>query len=653
MTLLHLDLETRSTCDLKRAGLHVYAVDPSTRILCGAYAFGDEPVDLWEGDAVPLRVLKHIADGEPVCAHNAAFEMHVWNGVLGVHAAEMRPGQLICTMAMSYAMGLPGSLDNASGALGLAARKDSAGHRLMLQLSRPRSIDGAGKPVWWDDPLKLGRLFEYCAQDVAVERELHARLLQLSASEQRVWLLDQTINDRGLPVNVALLDQAILLAQTERDRLDADMRRATQNVVSGCSDVAQLTAWLRFRGVTVESIAKTNLTALLALPDLPADCRAALTLRQEAAKSSVAKYQAMRDRVGADGRMRGWAQYHGAATGRWAARGPQFHNFARPLILHSDAAVQDALAHLDDAAYLDNVVGPPLQVLSDCLRPVIQPDAAHVFTCADFSNIEGRVLAWLAGETWKVQAFRDFDRGTGPDIYRRAYAAAFGVQVDHVTKDQRQVGKVMELALGFGGGVGAFQTMARNYGVTVADATADALKVRWRAAHPRIEAFWHALNTAAMRAVNAGRTIEAGPVAFRHKGSWLFCRLPSGRALAYPFPIIKQVYTPWDELRDALHYWAENSMTHQWECVSTYGGSLAENITQAVARDLLAEAMVRVEAAGHAIVLHVHDEIVVETPAAQPLSVEALCALMTEAPAWASGLPIAAAGWQGRWYRKE
>lgn len=654
---LHIDFETRSAADLKAVGLANYASDPTTEVVCLAYAFGDEPVRLWSesGQTHRMRVLSHAAQGLPVYAHNAQFEHTLWNQVLNRDGAfgELRLGQMRCTLAMAYAMGLPGSLGDAAAAVGLEQQKDMAGHRLMLQMSKPRKVEPDGTIVWWDDADRLERLYAYCKQDVETERALHQRLMELSPDEQDLWALDQRINARGIGVDMPSIDKAIALVNAERARLDAEIRAVTGNAVAGCTDVKMLTEWLRYRGVKIKGVAKADVLDALSHDALPEDCRRALELRQEAAKSSTAKLASMRSRAGADGRMRGLFQYHGAATGRWAGRGPQPHNFTRPTILKRPRDVADCFAHLGDRNYLSLMYGAPMALAADMLRGMIVPAPGNEFICCDYSNIEGRVLAWLAGEAWKLQAFRDFDAGTGADIYKLAYGRAFGIRPEDVDDAMRQVGKVMELALGYGGGVGAFQTMARGYGVQVSDERADELKAAWRAAHPHVKQFWAALERAAIDAVlSPGEVERAGKIAYVARGSFLWCRLPSGRVLCYPYPRVEQKETPWGQMRPSLTYMTVDSRTRKWARCDTYGGSLAENVTQAAARDILVAGMRQCEAHGYPVVMHVHDEIVAEV-LRNSQDVAEMASLMCRLPKWAAGLPLAAAGWRGPRYRKD
>jgi DNA polymerase len=668
MKRLSGDFETYSAVDLKARGLHNYATDKSTGIHC--FSFGnlaDGPIHTWaEGERFPDVVRDHIVTGGIFTAWNAAFEIALWNecAVRRYGWPRLPVEQVRCSMAAAYAMGLPGALENVAPALGLEQRKDIAGKRVMLQLAQPRQDGTFWRP--WDDPEKFQQLYRYNQQDVRTEMAVLDRIMELSPEEQAIWQLDYRINQRGITVDLNAIEKAISLVEQEQKRLNAEMLVATGGVVGKCSEVQLLVKWIKLQGVEMNGVAKADILDALQDENLPANVAAALHLRKEAAKSSTAKLMAMRDRASADGRVRNLHQYHGAATGRWAGRGIQVQNLPRTRPDMHPEDVADVIAHLDQRDYLDAMYGPVMDALADSIRGMLMASPGHDLAAADFSAIEARVLAWLAGQEEVLEIFRTHGR-----IYEHAAAGIYHVRLDDVSEAQRQVGKVSVLALGYGGGIGAFQSMARNYNVKVPDVEADEIKVAWRAAHPRIVQYWYDLENAAMRALTQGGKHSAGApgrqVTYLKNGSFLWCRLPSGRVLCYPYPEIRVVTTPWGDEKEALTYMTELDSTQRkstkvlddpnangaWQRISTYGGSLAENVTQAVARDLLAFSLQTLEANGFKVVIHVHDEAVVEiTTSCDCDTLRRIETLTAEAPAWAAGLPTKAKGWRAQRYRK-
>lgn len=367
MSEVRLDLETRSEVDLSETGVYRYAADPSTDVWCSCQAVDDGPVSAWvPGQPCPEIIQKAVAKGWDLVAWNSNFERILWREILTPRYGwpEPRLEQWRCSMAEAYAMALPGKLDSAAGALGLDLRKDQEGSRVMKKMMRPRRNGG-----WWDDEAHIARLIEYCRRDVEVEREISKRLLRLRPFEQRLWHLDQRVNDFGIRVDVDLCRAAMKIVGAEQNRLDKEMRDVTEGSVGACSNTGQLVAWLRDRGAPTDSVAKGDVADLLAEKWLPPDVRRALELRQEAAKTSTAKIQAILDSVCADGRLRGLLQYHGASTGRWASRRVQIQNLPRPIILGKstyESAIEDI--RTGDADLIRVLWGPPMQVIADAVR---------------------------------------------------------------------------------------------------------------------------------------------------------------------------------------------------------------------------------------------------------------------------------------------
>lgn len=699
---LHLDFETRSEADLKAVGSHAYFEHPSTTILCAGYSFNDEAPELWLPEDVfpPPRILEHVKNGGIITAWNAAFERLAWRHVFHpkMNFPPVADHQWQCTMTEALSMNLPGALKDAAPAVGLDIVKDDLGHRLMMKMCKPRHPRKNENPqaiLWHESKDDLMRLGQYCLQDVRVEVEIGKRILRLKPSEHRLYMLDMKINDCGVFIDRELCQNAERIVATATERLDAEMRRVTGGEVYACSNITQLCKWVNSRSIDTKSLDREHIEDLLIL-DLPEDCRRALELRQEGSKTSTAKINAMLRRQQSDGRMRGNLQFYGAsATGRWAARGAQLQNLTRPQILGSKAMkptpleeqIQTAVEciHAGSSMVIEIIYGQPITLIADCVRSMIRAPAGKVLRSSDFSNIEGRAVAWEAGQEDKLEAFRAYDAGTGPDLYLVAAAAIFNVSIKEA-EAHRPIGKVAELALGYQGGPRAFAKMAKGYGMRIAqhfdgiwkmaaenfkdealaawDArgrktgmsregwlASEVIKLAWRAKNYRITNFWKEVEDAAIAAVKTNQITVAGKVKFRKVGSFLFCLLPSGRALCYPYPNLREKETPWGEKRTQLVYKAVNQFTKRWEDKAYYGGLGVENITQAIARDIMAEAMERVDKAGYSLVLTVHDEIITED-AVDFGSLDHFNELMMVTPSWAEGFPIAVSGWEGTRYRK-
>lgn len=975
---LHIDFESRSRVDLKTRGLGVYCEDPSTDFTIMAYAFDDGPIEVIHScidTTLPKDVSDFVMAGGVVCAHNANFEWNIWNKICVPRYGwpALSSSQLDCTMARCFSMGIPGSLEKAAIALNLNFKKDMQGSRAMMAFAEidPRTNDFRHPHDFIE---KYEKMVEYCKMDIEVERELDKRLFNLTPEEKKIWLLDQEINTRGLPIDVRAVTVAQAIAENEKTKLDLKMREVTKNAVATCNAVAQITYFLTDHGVALEGVAKNDILDALKEEALPPICREVLNLRKEAAKSSTAKLSSMLNRVSLDGRIRNTLQYHGAATGRWSGRGIQIQNFPRGE--HTQEEIETFFDIISNGLDVGDFFTSPLSIISSSLRGFITPKENHTFLGADFSSIEARVLAWAAGEEHVLEVFRE-----NGDLYKAAASAIYHKPIEEISKSERQIGKVaciaegeqvltdaglipiekvtinqkvwdgedwvshdgvvykgerevieyeglkatedhkvftqfgelpfgvcarkqikitqtgiggkeirlgrdyicesnleiqngqaraqsacqvfnsalhrvfrskrnklrqlvgrknerlpsllaaktnskmarpainfcqeqvykperskleklwskgyrvsvffgfirrimdkgklragkgerdrqdkqqralrsgkspvgyeanasLEhsaiesdnrpsslggailtvfnvyyskifsrrtiskrnytnrdasgkdeakelarhtnqthtvrvydiincgpnqrftvsnllvhncLALGYGGGIGAFKSMAKAYGVEVSDKEADAIKTKWRKAHPNITSYWYELEQMAQLAIkNKGETYKAGcegrEVSYLVSGSFLWCKLPSGRVLCYPYPKIEMLLMPWGEEKEGITYMSEAPPSNKWGRVKTYGGSLSENISQALARDVLACSMLRLAKEKYSIIATIHDEILCEEPTTQVesgvKSIEKLEELLSIAPDWAKDLPLSAEGWAGPRYKK-
>ena len=674
----HLDLETRSTVNLKTVGAHIYATHPTTDILCMAYRFNDGEVFVWKyGEPFPSQLKFEIEKGATIVAHNATFEHLLINycGAVKYGWPKIPITQFDCTMIRGYAMGLPGSLDQVSKALGLRVQKDMKGHRIMMKLCKPRSVcKETGKVEWWTDPDLYRQLYLYCVNDVLTECELDKQVLPLSQTEKELWYLDQKINFRGVHCDIKTAKKAIELVVLEQKRLNIKIKKLTKGAVSTYGASVALAKWITSKGVPCKSVDKSSVLEMMELPQLPIVIKRALLIRQEAAKNSTAKLKRMIEGAGPDNRIRGCFQFNGApSTRRWAGRRVQLHNMVRPKIKQHE--IENVMQLIGSNNTNETIIktinffhGDLIPRISDCLRAMMCAAPGYRLISVDFSQVESRKLAWLAGEEKKLVVFR----GHGM-LYEYAASDIFHIQMIDVDDVQRLVGKVSELSMGFQGGVGAFQSMAKNYNVKVSDKEAEKIKSAWRIANPNIVKYWHDLQDAAIAAVkNQGQKFTIGPegrkVSYIREGNFLGCYLPSGGVIWYPFPRIEPVlmindketkrfrkFNPTtDSRREAIVLEGITYLSEEKGKIirkAAYGGLLCENITQSTSRDLLAQALPRLEERGYPIVMHIHDEVVLEVKSNSGSLAEVkdlLCTL----PVWASGLPLSSEGWVGQRFRK-
>jgi DNA polymerase len=671
--MLVRDIETRSTVDLGEVGLYNYATHPSTEVLCVGYCVDDGPTKLWwRGDPIPdvYREAARNPDWTAV-AHNAPFEMAIERFILGPrHGFPIVPLERnLCTMAVAQSLALPASLGKLAKALDCAHQKDSVGSRLMLQMVKPRkprkSESKNGAVYWFEDSIRMDRLGAYCIDDVETTREIALRLPWLTDDEYTVWLLDQKINACGIQIDRQLATAARRIAQAAAPHIDQEMTRITNGQVTSINQVAKLSQWLtQFCKVT--SLDKTAIDELLAL-NLPAPAQRALELRYLGAQAAAKKVNTLLAHCDASGRVCGAFVYHAAGTGRWSSRGAQLHNMKRSST--EDIAQAVAVIGQGDFDAACKVYDNPLSVIGDLIRAMVCAAPGHVLIGADFSGIEARVTAWLAGEEPKLEVFRAFDNGNGPDPYIIAAARIFNINADQlaadykagkpIAREQRQCGKACELAFGFGGGLGAFKKFEPN--TSFSDKEIQRFKTAWRRLHPNIETMWQSLNNAAWKVVRKPgiRVCYKDKLVFEHDGSTLWITLPSGRRLSYPEARIARIFIPPDSgivIETAKGIPAlifKDNSSGRWHDVKTWHGVWVENVVQAIARDLLAQAMLRLDESFFQIVAHVHDEAICEIKtykAKQQL--RRFHQLMIKSPHWADGLPIVAKAWSASRYVK-
>lgn len=723
MSYLYLDFETFSEADLKKVGSYAYAEHPTTEVLICTYAFDDEPVQVWDctdGSDMPgdlhralRRLVKPNSRIKMVWHNGSMFDRlimkHCWDFDIPV-------SNTIDTMIWAFRHALPGSLDALCEVLGVSAdnAKDKRGKALIQRFSKPtpknykiRRYTAETHPDEW------ALFIKYAVSDITAMREVFHKLPRWGNSEfeDRVLELDQLINDRGFKVDVALAEAAIEAVEKHKAQLQEEAQRKYGGSLTG-KDFLPILRELA-PAHRIHNAQKSTLNDLLADDDLPDDARTIIEMRLGAASTASTKYNPLLLGRSSDDRRRGCIQYGGAKrTLRFAGKGFQPQNLARGYY-HDDELDKGISALLKGRAHRRFDVA---KLTASTVRSCIIPEAGHKLVVADYSNVEGRGLAWLAGEDDLIEVFVN-----GVDVYKKLASTVFNVAYEAVTKDQRQIAKAMVLGLGYAGGVGAFVTFAKNLGLDLNDMTCtldgtfpdhiwaatargyewariqeakrpprpgekddrpsyildkkvwrtcDALKRMYREANPAIVQFWRDIEDAAMAAIrNPGKEFTAGPrgVKFSRNvetdnngnkvaGWWLRMTLPSGRVMSYP-GVGLSVSKETDEdgkvsTNVRIKYQGENQLTRQWGFQYTYSGKLVENCTQALCRDLLANALLNVEANGYPIVLHVHDEIICETPDSPEYNVAELERLMCELPEWAEGFPLVAEGAEMKRYAK-
>lgn len=689
MTEVILDIETYSKSDLRGEGVVKYFAHLSTGWHCLSYttSLGSPFVTIQNRGkgSVGYGELLYFAKKPEVIfvAHNALFEMEFWQKVM-VEQYDYPPVPVErwkCTMAKSYAHGLPGSLEEAAKALQLPIQKDMSSRRIMLKLAKPKK-DGT---FWTYDecPEDFETLYRYCQTDVETEYLLNQALRDLSKSETRLWQIDYRMNREGFRIDKEFVEKAITLSKAHEKHMTTLFKQATNNDVPTPKRRAVFQKWINEQGHEVKNTQKATITKLLNSDLQDSNLVTALELSREITKTSLAKYPKIIKRE-YKGRIYENLAYHAAHTGRWGGRGVQLQNLPRPS--YDINTVVNTVRRIDDYVLFSTLYSDVSKALSSGIRGALIPDINKKLLIGDYSQIEDRVIAWLAGEEKTLEAYRQ-----KKDAYCITASSIYGYIVDKTMKIERSVGKVCKLALNYAGGIGAFATMAKNSGINLrpvyrglwsmasksekdkaqwaysqymkrakdpidreSGMVADIIKQRYRFSNPKIVKFWQDLNAAAAQAILSKTPIKCGKLVWFMDGVFLYCTLPSGRKLAYPYPKAQETDKRTDDAQIVyeIQYFGKNAITQRWEMISTHGGTLAENITQAISRDIMAVAMHRLaDKDWFQLLLTVHDELIGQVDTHKDYLNE-FTEIMKQSIKWCFDLPIDVETHEGARYTK-
>lgn len=639
--MIHLDFESRSEVDIWECGAWAYSVHPSTEILCMAYAIDDGPVQLVEYENISLQpddLINEIKKGTLVAAYNALFEECMWQNILikkyGYPRIPLK--QWRCVMAKSLASAYPRSLKECALALNAPIQKDEAGKRVMMRMCKPKLSGG-----WNDDPADFQALYDYCVQDVETERCVDKMLPDLIPQEQTIWFLDQLINQRGIYVDKKAIERVLQFIEIQTKNLNDIVADVSEGKLDGVSRRMAVLNWCKTQGVDIKGYTKSDVRDTLS-KDIPDAVRTVLDTKLQLGRTSTAKYRAMYESTDDTNKIRDLLIYHGATTGRWSGKLIQLQNLPKGDVKDTDQAIK--ILKKSSLEQFEMLYPDVMGTLSACIRGMIITSPGHDLIVADYNAIEARVLMWLAKEEYGLKQFSE-----GQDLYVKMAQLIYSS--DTVSKDQRALGKAAVLGCGYSMGPTKFHQTCTSWGIPISLDLAEKAVKTYREIYGAVRNSWYEQERAAIRAVTQGSTpVDCGRVRWQMDNNVLYCELPSKRRLSYPNPSLDYVETSWGEKKVALHFYSVDSK-NKWSKGSTYGGKLVENITQAVARDLLAQAMLTLEQSGYRVTFSVHDEIVSEVPETFG-SVAEFTKIMCKLPKWAAGLPIAAEGWRGKRYKK-
>lgn len=674
-----IDFESRSACNLRDCGTWRYSTDISTEILCLIYRlphWESGRTALWHPALPTLHLPEHteeslselldwIEAGEPVEAHGVWFEFCLWRNIMearyGWPAIPMTSWRCSAAKAASHA--LPRALEDAVEALHLPIQKDMEGSKVMKKMAKPRKSRKAERMAWakggitplkhlWQESVEMhARVIQYCRTDVLAEQALSAALPDLNPLEQQMFQMDLQMNERGFQLDMQAVSTALRLLHRESVLLNQELTLLTGRKIRKATQRTKMLEWFQqVEGIDIPDTRKETLDDTLKHhTHLSPDGRRALEIVRALGRSSTAKYEAMRNWMGRDGRIRGGLLYHGATTGRWTGKGVQPHNFPKGDI-KSVEAMEEAWRILKQAQrdVIAQKYGGVTEALSNALRGTLIAAKGRELHVSDYATIEPKVLFWVAGDEDALDCFRQ-----GRDIYCEMASEIYNRPINKGNDPQeRQLGKALILGCGYQLGGPKFVSTAEMYRVTIDEDFAQKAVDAYRTKYPLVKQLWWDQEAAAIEAVQDKRLVQCGRVTWFKRGHFLYCKLPSGRLLAYPYPEIHQKMTPWGEPRPSLTFMGVDSYSKKWKRQTTYGGSIVENIVQAISRDIMAEAMLRVDQSDtYLIVLSVHDEIVSEAEIGQG-SVAEYEQMMVQCPKWAEGCPIGADGWVGLRYKK-
>ncbi len=656
MHTVHFDYETYSDVSVVKVGAYRYATHPSTIVLCMYYAIDEhEPVQ-YLPPGIPFKQFKNFR----FAAHNSQFEWCIWKYVCVPKYGWPEPPPLkqwLDTAALARYYGLPGALDKCAKALHLKYKKDAVGHRIMLKLSRPRKPSAANPDKRWTPETKpddFQKLYSYCSTDVEVEREIHARLGELPPIEQRIWIQNERLNRRGIRCDLGLAKRVLRIKEYHQEVVNSRIEELTSGDITKATQTARLTEFLG-----VPSLAKEELNNRIRT-DFSELQNELMDLRLSASGSSTAKFEAMINCACDDGRLRGMFMYHAASqTGRFGGSLIQPHNLPRPELTETE--IQTAIECISAAPnvqecyeFLLDAHGDPIKALKSLIRAALRAENNKSLVVSDFASVEARKLAWISGCRKLINIYK---KGGSP--YIDMAESLFKKKIDKEKNYYEYfVGKQTILGAGYGMSGSRFKGECDSRGIEISEEFASKAIRSYRDRYPEIPSLWWAVNKAAIAVIQEGGAKTVGRCTFMRRAvpfDRLVCTLPSGREMSYPYPSVRMVWPPWesDTKIPQIFYWTVKPPAYRWTCVSTYGGSIVENICQASTRDILCSRMLKLERKNFPMVIHVHDEVGAEIRDAVSVRGQRLLdKIMSEAPPWCPGLPLKSEGYIAKRYKK-